>query len=164
MRFKLQFHVGEQRAAAGATAAAPASTTRAPASYGPLSVQLSWLKNFEFAGNYIADSKGYYRQAGFDSVDLIAGGATASVESAVLAKKAFIGCSTSESVVAAVQKGAGIKVIGALLNKDPSCIASLAKKPIRTPRISSGRPSASRRPGRRPGSSSWLSTASPLLP
>ena len=33
-----------------------------------ITVQLSWIKNEEFAGEFFADSKGYYTDAGFDSV------------------------------------------------------------------------------------------------
>ena len=42
-----------------------------------VSIQLSWIKNVEFAGAYIADTKGYYKAAGFEKVNLIAGGPTA---------------------------------------------------------------------------------------
>src|SRR3954471_11868484 len=54
---------------------APASgaASAAPRQYGTLALQLSWIKNIEFAGEFFADSKGYYTQAGFDSVDLVTG-------------------------------------------------------------------------------------------
>ena len=48
--------------------AAPASSAAAaPAAgqFGDISVQLSWIKNIEFAGEYFADTKGYYTEAGF---------------------------------------------------------------------------------------------------
>ena len=41
--------------------------------HGALDVNLSWIKNAEFAGEYFADSQGYYAEAGFDSVNLISG-------------------------------------------------------------------------------------------
>jgi len=41
---------------------------------GTVAVQLSWIKNVEFAGEYMADTKGYYAARGFEKVDLPAGG------------------------------------------------------------------------------------------
>ena len=58
-------------ASSGAAAAGPSSV--APGTYGKLSLQLSWIKNIEFAGEFFADSKGYYTDAGFESVDLVTG-------------------------------------------------------------------------------------------
>ena len=37
--------------------------------FGELTVQLSWIKNEEFAGEFFADAKGYYTDAGFDVGD-----------------------------------------------------------------------------------------------
>jgi hypothetical protein len=40
--------------------------------FGPLVVQLPWVKNVEWAGAYFADRHGYYRDAGFSSDTLVA--------------------------------------------------------------------------------------------
>ena len=56
-------------------APAPARPAVPPARFGEIAVQLSWIKNIEFAGEFMADSKGYYTDAGFSKVDLLAGGA-----------------------------------------------------------------------------------------
>ena len=53
--------------ASAAPAAAPSGDAAADG-FGDLTVQLSWIKNEEFAGEFFADSKGYYAEAGFDSV------------------------------------------------------------------------------------------------
>ena len=45
----------------------------ADASYGEISVQYSWIKNEEFAGEFYADENGYYDEAGFDAVNGISG-------------------------------------------------------------------------------------------
>ena len=42
----------------GSTAAADGG-----ADFGDISVQLSWIKNSEFAGEFLADSTGYYKDA-----------------------------------------------------------------------------------------------------
>ncbi len=50
------------------------SMTMAPAgTYGDIKVQLSWIKNYEFGGEFFADDKGYYTEAGFSSVELVTG-------------------------------------------------------------------------------------------
>src|SRR4051794_23937194 len=54
-------------------AASDPTTAAGAADYGDISVQLSWIKNSEFAGEFLADSKGYYADAGFSKVDLLPG-------------------------------------------------------------------------------------------
>ena len=61
--------------AAGAGAAA--------ADYGTLDFQLSWIKNVEFAGAYIADTNGYYKKQGFAKVTLLSGGPTVQQDAVV---------------------------------------------------------------------------------
>lgn len=99
-----------------------------------LSLQLSWIKNYEFVGEYVAAEKGYYTQAGFSSVNLLAGGTSTTAESIVLSGKATIGLSSTPITAAAITSSeAPLKIIGATYQKNPFAIASLAdKKPIRT--------------------------------
>ena len=63
--------------ASGAATPAASSSGDAAAGFGDLTIQLSWIKNDEFAGEFFADTKGYYTDAGFDSVDLVPGPAPA---------------------------------------------------------------------------------------
>lgn len=100
--------------------------------YGTLSVQLSWLKNAQFAGMYMADTDGYYKNAGFDGVDLISGGSSAtSAEAAVVSGKALVGISSPLITAPAITKeGAKIKTIAALYQVNPFAIVSAASKPI----------------------------------
>jgi ABC-type nitrate/sulfonate/bicarbonate transport system substrate-binding protein len=97
------------------------------ADFGKLSVQLSWVKDVEFAGQYYADSKGYYKDAGFSSVNLVAGpGAT---ESLVASGKALVGISDPVSAAPViVNEGAPLKIIGTTYQKNPFAILSLADK------------------------------------
>lgn len=106
-------------------AASPSESTETGAeSYGELSVQFSWIKNAEFAGEYFADSKGYYQEAGFDSVNFIAGPtATAAV---VLSGEALVGLSDAVAVTPVIlEEGAPLKIIGATYQKNPFTILSL---------------------------------------
>lgn len=114
-------------AAASLALAACASGDDAPAEgegLGDLTVQLSWIKNAEFAGEFMADSKGYYTDAGFGEVTLNAGpGAT---ENLVASGKADFGLTnavTAGQVVA--NEDAPIKIVGTTFQKNPFTILSL---------------------------------------
>ncbi|GIE88007.1 ABC transporter substrate-binding protein [Actinoplanes regularis] len=108
-------------------------------SLGVLNYQLSWVKNVEFAGAYIADTKGYYTDAGFSSVNLMSGGPNVSQDAVVASGKALIGISSPDITAAAILKGADLVVIGAQYQKNPFAIVSLAGTPIRTPQDLIGR-------------------------
>lgn len=95
------------------------------ADLGDITVQLSWIKNAEFAGEFFADSKGYYADAGFGTVTLNAGpGAT---ESIVLSGGADFGLSNAVSVGQVVaEEDAPLKIVGTTFQKNPFTILSLA--------------------------------------
>jgi ABC-type nitrate/sulfonate/bicarbonate transport system substrate-binding protein len=118
---------------AAASGSASSTSTAVPA-LGALSYRLSWIKNVEFAGSYIADTKGYYKAQGFSSVNLISGGASATpMEADVATGKALVGVSSPDITGAAIIKGAPLKIIGAQYQKNPFAIMSMAKTPIKTP-------------------------------
>ena len=50
------------------------ASSGAAANYGTIALQLSWIKNIEFAGEFFATENGYYKKAGFTGVTLLAGG------------------------------------------------------------------------------------------
>jgi ABC-type nitrate/sulfonate/bicarbonate transport system substrate-binding protein len=97
-----------------------------------ISFQLGWLTNTEFAGSYLAASKGYYSKAGLD-VNILSGEGV-DVEGIVGAGKALVGDSNADTCSAAVAQGADLKIIGAKYQKNPFCIISSAKKPITSPK------------------------------
>ncbi len=111
--------------AAGAGAATP--------DYGKLTFQLSWIKNVEFAGSYIADTKGYYKKQGFSSVELLSGGPTVQQDAVVQSGKAFACISAPDITSSAINNGADLKIIGAQYQKNPFAVMSLKKSPIKTP-------------------------------
>ena len=93
-------------------------------SYGELGVQFSWIKNAEFAGEYFADANGYYQEAGFSSVNFIAG-PTATV-AVVLSGEVLVGLSDAIAVTPVIlEEGAPLKIIGATYQKNPFTILSL---------------------------------------
>ncbi|HEV7721106.1 MAG TPA: ABC transporter substrate-binding protein, partial [Iamia sp.] len=108
------------------------------ADFGELGIQLSWIKNIEFAGLYVADSKGYFADAGFSSVNLIAGPGDAIaplVQGQVL--YSFLGSETWAAAVA--NDDAPIKIIGANFQENPFCILYLEEDPIAEPDAMKGK-------------------------
>ncbi|TPW30479.1 ABC transporter substrate-binding protein [Martelella alba] len=104
------------------------------ADYGKIGVQLSWVANTEFAGEFFADANGYYKDQGFTGVDIIPGGPSAApAEIGLMQKKVFYGISLPDLTAAAIAKGATVKTVGVQYQKNPFCIASLKSNPITTP-------------------------------
>ena len=89
-------------------------------------MQLSWIKNVEFAGEYFADSKGYYADAGFD------GGRPRRrpgrpARPSSCSGSADVALSDAVADGAAVaNEGAPLKIIGTTFQKNPFTILSLA--------------------------------------
>ncbi|MDX6429156.1 MAG: hypothetical protein QOE54_1522 [Streptosporangiaceae bacterium] len=100
---------------------------------GTVGLRFAWIKNVEFAGSYLADSKGYYKAEGFSSVNLITGGPTATpAETDVVTGKAFAGLTSPDRVGQAIQQGAPIKIVATQYQKNPFAIMSMAKNPIKS--------------------------------
>jgi ABC-type nitrate/sulfonate/bicarbonate transport system substrate-binding protein len=120
---------------------APGATT-APGGtpdYGVLEYQLSWIKNVEFAGMYLADVNGYYKAEGFESVNFTSGGPNVQQDAIVASGKAFIGISTPDIAASAIIGGAPNIILGAQYQKNPFCVMSLADNPIETPEAMYGK-------------------------
>jgi ABC-type nitrate/sulfonate/bicarbonate transport system substrate-binding protein len=103
------------------------------ADLGQLTFQLSWIKNVEFAGEYIADTNGYYKDAGFSKVTLLSGGPGVAQDSVVAGGKALVCISAPDITSSAIKNGAPLVTIGAQYQKNPFCVMSAATKPIHTP-------------------------------
>ena len=106
---------------------------------GTLDVQLNWVKNAEYAGTWIADSEGYFTDAGFDKVNFIAGGPGVSQEESVISGKGLIGLTAPDFTASAVLEGADLVILGALFQKNPFCFMSLASNPIPDPEALKGK-------------------------
>jgi len=120
-------------AVSGCASPAASSSSGGPSSFGTASVALSWIKNYEFAGYYFAEDDGDYTDAGFDKVDLIAGGGNTNSWDLVLSGQAQVGLASDlTGITGAINDGAGLKIIGAQFVKNPVGFVSLAGNPIRT--------------------------------
>lgn len=101
-----------------------ASADSGDGNYGELNLQLSWILNEEFAGEYFADTKGYFTDAGFSGVNLIPGPSTGVAE--LLSGSADAALSDAVSVGSAVaSEGAPVKIIGTTFQRNPFTILSL---------------------------------------
>jgi ABC-type nitrate/sulfonate/bicarbonate transport system substrate-binding protein len=108
--------------------------------YGREAIQLSWIKNTEFNGEYTADSRGYYREAGFEGIDLLAGGsASTGVEANLVSGNCWAGLSAPVLTAPAILQGAPLKIVGATYQKNPFCIVSRATDPLPEPRAMIGK-------------------------
>lgn len=105
------------------------------ASYGDINVQLSWLKNTEFAGEYLAVEDGFFEEAGFGKVTLVAGGSGAtSAIAAVSTGQAAVGLSGPLQIAPAILEGAEVRIIATGFQKNPFNITSLVDNPISEPK------------------------------
>ncbi|WP_129669156.1 ABC transporter substrate-binding protein [Phytoactinopolyspora endophytica] len=109
-------------------------------SYGDVTLQLSWVKNVQFVGPYMALEGGYYEDAGFSNVELGAGGPGGTpAEAALSTGQAWIGVSSPLIAAPAILEGAEIKLVGATYQKNPFCIVSLEENPIPDPQAMIGK-------------------------
>jgi len=104
----------------------------AEASLGRMAYQLGWIKNFQFAGDYMADYRRYFQRYGLE-VDLLSGGPTINIEPTVVSGKALVGQSMPDLMANAVAKGASLRCIGACYQRNVSAIISLAKTALVRP-------------------------------
>jgi ABC-type nitrate/sulfonate/bicarbonate transport system substrate-binding protein len=98
-----------------------------------ITTQLLWIKNVEYAGFWIADANGYFRDQGVTAAFLAGGPNLASVEAIVAGGRADVGIDELEKVAGAVARGADLVVVGAIYQRVLGGILSLPKNPVRTP-------------------------------
>ena len=118
-------------AALALTACSPSASETSPGSasadYGEISVQYSWIKNEEFAGEYYAYDNGYYDEAGFSEVQGVAGPDTGVAK--LLSGSVQFALSDAASVGAAVaEQDAPLKIVATTFQKNPFTILSLTDK------------------------------------
>ncbi|WP_181311519.1 ABC transporter substrate-binding protein [Nocardioides campestrisoli] len=92
--------------------------------FGALTLQLSWIKNAEFAGEFFADTNGYYEDAGFSSVKMNPG--PGPVETLVATGEADFGLSNAVAAAQVIaEEDAPLKIVGTKFQKNPFTILSL---------------------------------------
>ncbi|MFY8005214.1 MAG: ABC transporter substrate-binding protein, partial [Chitinophagaceae bacterium] len=96
-----------------------------------VSLQLKWWHQFQFAGFYAAQQKGFYKEVGLD-VSLFESSAANPPLNAVLTNKADFGVVGADLVVN-YAKGDPVKVIGAIFQHSPYALLSLPSQKINAP-------------------------------
>lgn len=96
-----------------------------------LKVQLKWWHQFQFAGYYAAELKGFYSKEGL-KVKLIPGDPQHAPVTEVLAGKADFGI-TGSDLVMSYAKGKPLIALGAIFQHSPYTILSLKKNNINVP-------------------------------
>jgi ABC-type nitrate/sulfonate/bicarbonate transport system substrate-binding protein len=120
--------------AAGAATTAAATATTALPKYGKFTIQVNWLPGGSWASSYLANEAGIYEKQGFDGgFEILYGGPNVSVEPIIIQGKATIGVCNSETFAGAIRQGAKLVAVGAYLQRNPFCIASLPGKGITKP-------------------------------
>ena len=103
----------------------------------PLTVVLDWTPNTNHSGLYLAQARGYFRQAGLD-VKIVQPGDTSGLQ-LVAAGKADVAYSVSEELLPARAQGADVVSIAAVIQHNTSSLISLASDGITRPRDLQGK-------------------------
>ena len=95
--------------------------------------QLSWTKDYEWGGSFLAADRGYYTDAGI-SVNMIPGGGSSSPVQAVASGQALVASALlDEAAQLTADGGADLAIIGATFQKNGLNILSRGDAPITTP-------------------------------
>jgi len=98
----------------------------------PLTIQLNWVTNVEFAGVLLAKKRGWYEKAGIDLTVKSWQTGVSSINDVVSGKTQF-GVSDGSVIIKARVGGVPVKAIAAIYQKAPSCLISKKKSNILTP-------------------------------
>ncbi|CAN5293263.1 hypothetical protein BH11ACT2_BH11ACT2_03720 [soil metagenome] len=97
-------------------------------------MQLSWIDNNQFAGEYMADHEKYFADAGIPKTTLVPGGSSATTaEAAITSGTALLGVGDLFTTANADAAGGDLKIIAATYQRNPFALISMTKDPIATP-------------------------------
>jgi NitT/TauT family transport system substrate-binding protein len=99
----------------------------------PISHQLGWTKGVQFGGDFIAQDRGYFRDEKLD-VSFTAGGPGTDYRTIVASGRALVSESNVMGMINSFIQGQPLIAFAAILQRDPSCIASSPDRPIATVR------------------------------
>lgn len=98
----------------------------------PISVQLRWMHNAQFAGFYAADQNGYYADEGL-SVTFTEGGPTVDFIQSVLDGTAQFGIANADGLILARAAGKPVRAIATIYRRSPNVFITLDESGIRRP-------------------------------
>jgi ABC-type nitrate/sulfonate/bicarbonate transport system substrate-binding protein len=112
-------------------------------------VQLNWIRNIQFAGLFMAQEKGFYKEENLD-VETIPGGGQISTPQVVLAGGAMIGVGGPEPLITARVRAGDLRVFAVTNQKGPSALTCMPNANVKTAKDLVGKKlgaSAPQRPG-----------------
>lgn len=98
----------------------------------PVNYQLSWLKITQFGGFFAAEAEGFYAEEGIDPT-ITAGGANILAWQQITGGSALLGDEDNTLLLQAVESGEELVALGAVFQKSPMAIMSLADNPVTKP-------------------------------
>jgi NitT/TauT family transport system substrate-binding protein len=104
----------------------------------PITIQLAWTHQAQFAGIYAADQKGYYAAAGLD-ITYLEGGSQVDKLAPVLDGTAQFGVAGADELILAHSQGKPLRAIATIYRRSPVVFISLADKGITRPQDFSGK-------------------------
>jgi len=93
--------------------------------------QLGWTKGVQFAGQYVAESRGFFKEERLD-VRCIAGGPNTSFRSLVASGQALVSESVPTGLIEGAINGQPLVAFAAVLQRDPASLLSPADRPVRS--------------------------------
>ena len=109
---------------------AAAEQRKRPAGSERVVLQLLWRHQFQFAGYYMAQEKGYYREAGFDVVFKEKTAGLSTVDEVLSGRADFGVCNTS--LLADYLRGEPVVVLAAVLQHSPIVVAATKRSGVRS--------------------------------
>lgn len=103
-----------------------------PATLTPVSLQLKWLHQAQFAGFYTAESEGLFRAEGLD-VSIVPGGPSIDPIAQVLTGKAEFGVAPAEMILQQRSLGEPVVALATTYRLNPRVLVSLAESDITAP-------------------------------
>lgn len=103
-----------------------------------VTVQLNWAHQSQFAGNYVADRQGYYDQQGL-KVSFLPGDGDVDDLTRILEGGAVIGINGADSLLVAYARGASVKAVAVIFQRNPLVFVSKREFGITRPEHFIGR-------------------------
>lgn len=119
------------------------------AAMGSVRTVTGWINDAEFAGFFVAQKLGYYKQEGVTHV--WSSGASLNPQQLVANGRDDVGLGLTDSLLVFRSQGAPVVVIGTVSQQNPEGVMSLASNPIQTPKDLIGK-----KIGLQPGSLQYL--------
>ena len=102
-----------------------------------VSLQLKWYPQWQFAGYYVAQAKGFYLEEGL-KVDIRSGGPGISPADEVSSGRADFGIGSSHLVIDRIQ-GKPVVAIAAILQQTPAAFMTLMESELKKPKDFGGK-------------------------